>query len=1521
MTHRSYFLVQLGIAALLVAALCPIALCRSARLLVNREQHVQVTGAANPNKIKALKPNLDLYVYRRCFSPGEAVQVNLSTFNAPVVQFAAYPLDLGAAVTSSTAMKDFGKTLKILPLGRRATASWRVAVKSFPDQWAGASVKVPKLMPGAYILVATASSHGVTVQKRTWIAITQVALLAKRSPEEMLVYACDVNSGRPMPNVSLRLADENGRLGQALVTGAAGTARSSAARSASGSLWIFGSTKLGPAFAIAAAPDVPEPYAVYTVTDRPIYRPGNLVQYKATIRKRIDDTAAPGGFRWQSYAAQPATIELRDATDALVEQKTLTTDANGTISSTLQLAPEPTLGEWHLIVVLSKTHRVYSQFAVLAYRKPEMTVSVTFDQAHYLGGATVPATINAQYIFGRPVVGARVRYTVAFDGAYASAAQRGGTTYDAVGITDARGQLHLDIPTYRTTDGGNLFVQATVTDLSRRSAQARGNTFLTPGLFGLALHTDKPVYRTGERIVLSAQAMDYDEKPVPGVKVALQMVETKEDDQHRAYDETTTRSAVTDKNGNASAYFSTPREAEVEFQAEAFDAQSDKITADSGAQVTADKGELAAAQPEPTLDLHADKQQYKPGGLAIVTIHSLLAHRPAQAAQPGLPARPARKEAWALVTLEGERLGIARVIHLSGASTRVTVPLGIGDFPSITLNVSVIEDRQLYEQQITLPVTVPGKSVTVSLSPDKAKYQPGDTAVYTISTRNGAGAGAGVPADVSLGVVDSSIYQLAPDNAEDMASVFYAGQSVRVTSSYSFAAQYSGGGYQVIAEKAESPTTAPDGIRVRSQFADTAYWNPNVETGANGMAQVRFTVPDNLTTWRATARAITADTATGSGTSDVVSAMPLLVRMELPRFAVAGDHLTVSAIVQNGTPVARSVHVTLQARGASPDAADAIDQIVAMPPDGQQRFDWPVTILSQDGSARPSPARFTVVADGGPGGRDAAEGALPVLPDGVQSVSAVATTLSGAEASRTIDLTQLPPGASVQLTLSSSLASGVAAAASDLAARPDAGADAEETADTLLADVAAARVLRDSGSGAAVASGADVNTFVSVALQKLYRYQHPDGGWNWWEFDQTDGDMTATILSALAQTRASGFAVDEARLSRGADALGMLLQRDQDLDSRADWLLALSSVQPDAARAPLLALTAQRDKLTTYSRASLALGLAQVAGSDANSKAGQAALAVAQQLASSATVQGRTAFWPLQPSDAGSLWSGDDVTLTAHVLRALLSADPGDERIEGAARWLMANRDGASWDSTRATAEAVLALAQYTEQTHELSANYTARVLLDGQSVGALNAANQPAGSSLVVSLTPEQMQGRKSVVIEKLGGSGQLYISQVTTSLVPAHLAVPQMHGITVKRYFRFDIHDPSHASSVASGTEIDVVLEISADNDYRYVKVEDRLPAGCEVVSDADNGEGGGSGGYPIDSSDGDVGYTRQETRDDRVEFTFDSLPKGTTRLIYHLSAETPGTYRILAAAAALTYQPEVRGSTDLAQITIGD
>ena len=429
--------------------------------------------------------------------------------------------------------------------------------------------------------------------------------------------------------------------------------------------------------------------------------------------------------------------------------------------------------------------------------------------------------------------------------------------------------------------------------------------------------------------------------------------------------------------------------------------------------------------------------------------------------------------------------------------------------------------------------------------------------------------------------------------------------------------------------------------------------------------------------------------------------------------------------------------------------------------------------------------------------------------------------------------------------------------------------------------------------------------------------------------------MTAYVLWGLVQARDAGYIVDEQRILRGTEALLRLLNGEQEWNKRADWLLTLSYAAPTRIIAPLTNLYDNRDKLDTYSLASLCLALSQENGVTLNNPGAannpgllpgavlpnfrMIAGGVAQELESKVMEQGTTAHWPA--AVGGYTWRNDDVEVTARVVRALLTARPRSPLLPKAIRWLMGNRVGKAWGSTRSSAEAVFALAQWMEQSNELHPAFQATVKLDEQALQQFAPTNaQVFDAPLTVTLTPAQYAGKRTLTIDKQG-AGRLYVTTTITHAVPSEEARPLARGIGVHRSYRIQAEDPSQAGSVASGETIEVQVEITADADYRYAMVEEPIPAGCEVEpGDEQNrpaglvyeGSGGGYGnGYGNGYGGSRGGYARQETHDNRVVFFFDALPKGKTRLTYRLHAETPGLYRILPSIASLVYFPEVRGN----------
>ena len=140
---------------------------------------------------------------------------------------------------------------------------------------------------------------------------------------------------------------------------------------------------------------------------------------------------------------------------------------------------------------------------------------------------------------------------------------------------------------------------------------------------------------------------------------------------------------------------------------------------------------------------------------------------------------------------------------------------------------------------------------------------------------------------------------------------------------------------------------APNVI-VRHDFSVTALWQPDVVTDASGVAVVRLAYPETLTGWRATARASTAGNEFGTDVAEVKTRQDLTVRLQCPRFLVAGDTAVISALIQNSGQTDTAVTAELKAEGVQIQGAARAQGAVHVPAKGSARVDWQV-VASEPG--------------------------------------------------------------------------------------------------------------------------------------------------------------------------------------------------------------------------------------------------------------------------------------------------------------------------------------------------------------------------------------------------------------------------------------------------------------------------------------------------------------------------------------------------------------------------------------------
>jgi alpha-2-macroglobulin len=97
------------------------------------------------------------------------------------------------------------------------------------------------------------------------------------------------------------------------------------------------------------------------------------------------------------------------------------------------------------------------------------------------------------------------------------------------------------------------------------------------------------------------------------------------------------------------------------------------------------------------------------------------------------------------------------------------------------------------------------------------------------------------------------------------------------------------------------PSQAGSKIELRSEFSETAFWQPHLLTGPDGSVTFEFKVPDSVTSWNVWVHAITRDFKSGSATREARSVKELMVRPYLPRFLREGDQAEIKVVVNNAS--------------------------------------------------------------------------------------------------------------------------------------------------------------------------------------------------------------------------------------------------------------------------------------------------------------------------------------------------------------------------------------------------------------------------------------------------------------------------------------------------------------------------------------------------------------------------------------------------------------------------------------------
>ena len=670
-----------------------------------------------------------------------------------------------------------------------------------------------RLDPGVYLLLLDQPQGG---QLPHILVVSSANLTLKAGERDALVWANDLQSGQPIANLAVDFYDEQAaKLGSA-ITDANGIAQLTIARTenrgvlaiarqpfaAVASSW---NAAISPwEFGLPGAWDLPE-MAAHIYTDRPIYRPGQTVEYKGVLR--ADDDV---------HFSLPANLNnvqvtIRNTNGEQLDQQTLPLSQNGTFGGNLKLADGAALGPYYIELIVGQ-QGFNATFQVAAYRPPEFQVTVTPNEKEIVRGTATSATAEVTYFFGGPVANAPVTWNVLAE-TYRFAPEWAGRyqfndnddpwrcfdcwwfpsappqpILSGSGTTDAQGKLTIAVPAdLKDTQGQpitgslRLSIEASATGRDNQVISGRGQMIAHAGRLYVGLAPRGYLGNAGEAQTIDLVTADTQAKRLPNQTVDVEVVRitwqnTFVQDANGAghwewKEQRTTvdrQSVTTDSNAEAAMTFTPAEGGSYRVAASARDAGGNTVRSSLFVWVAGDNYVNWRRDNNDRISLIADKTTYNPGETASILIPS-----------------PFTQPHWALITVERGTVLSHEVRRVEGNSIVYQLPLTAEHAPNVYVSAVLFSPPDApgkpadYKTGVLpLAVAPDAQTLRVTLTPSSIKAEPGQSVRYDVQVTDLNGQP--VAAELSLDLVDKAVLSLLPRTPDAIREAFYARRSLGI---------------------------------------------------------------------------------------------------------------------------------------------------------------------------------------------------------------------------------------------------------------------------------------------------------------------------------------------------------------------------------------------------------------------------------------------------------------------------------------------------------------------------------------------------------------------------------------------------------------------------------------------------------------------------------------------------------------------------------------------------------------------
>ncbi|MFZ5628586.1 MAG: MG2 domain-containing protein [Spirochaetota bacterium] len=675
------------------------------------------------------------------------------------------------------------------------------------------------------------------------------------------------------------------------------------------------------------------------VFDRKLHTPGDTVYFKAVLTEKQGDQLL-------QLKKKSVDVEISDASGKTILNSTYKTSQQGGITGEVSIPKDAPLG--HYTVALKPdgytNKSVQDTFQVEEFRPVTFSVN-TSGLRDAVAGQTLDARIEASYLFGAPMQNARFdlnisrqKFNQSFDnypefnfgdqrysyfgeteeqdtGFFTGESGRLGPNgkYDVkLVLTPLLFSETIDLPAQQKIQLAstyNLTVDATVKDVDDKSVNNQQTTRVFAGRSAVGIRAQQRYGKTGSEMPFEIVAVKNDGSDTGIVPVEVRFVHVtwKSVRTQGADDSLQTRNNAVRTLASVQTVAAGSKPQVISFRPEkggeyyilarpegeaAFARTSFYVSGDSEGFYLRD---------DDSVTLIADKARYKPGDTANIVVQS--------------PVRTGR----VILSIEREKIYWQKQVEITDYAVPVAVPIKEEFLPNVYLTALILKPREklskrtLYEDlgapafkvgSINLPVDASSRRARFELAYDRTQYGPGDSVHISIATEPGA--------EIALSVADRAVLDLVNYRFPDPVKNFFHDWPLAIElfenrhaiiHQYDFSAKGTnpGGGPGEYAEGMGPGGFALDSESgTRKNFRYTAFWKGDIVADKTGKAEVKFNLPDNLSTFRIMALTA-ADGKYAEYEKEFRVQKALVVQPLVPRFIRPGDELGLGAVVINQT--------------------------------------------------------------------------------------------------------------------------------------------------------------------------------------------------------------------------------------------------------------------------------------------------------------------------------------------------------------------------------------------------------------------------------------------------------------------------------------------------------------------------------------------------------------------------------------------------------------------------------------------